>query len=126
MEKPMPKCPICPSGRDHGIIVARTRKAWYCCICGRYFEQINGITPHSDSLRELLVLEEEEFRWTAEELAAAKDRPVATFYSLLNDADRRFFAIKNISLYGDERFPKEIPNEENTSPLDIVTHRDTI
>lgn len=122
--KQVPKCPKCPSGKDHGIIAATTRKAWFCCICGNYFENIGGVTPDGNSLRELIVLEAEEFRWTAEELAEAKDRYLAVFYSLLNDSDRQFFVSAHIMVHGDERIPKEIPDEDN--PPDGITHRDTV
>jgi len=50
----------------------------------------------------------DEFTWRLDEIAEAFDRPLASFYAMLDDIDRRIFTLGHIDINGDLRIPSDM------------------
>jgi len=100
-----PRCPKCPYGKDDNVLPSKVQQGkWFCQSCGSYFEKISGMSPPDPALSKLIKLEtDENLRWPVEEVAEAKDRPLAQFYARINSDDRKDLERAHIDIHRDFR-----------------------
>lgn len=60
-------------------------------------------------------LELVKIHWPLQEIYACKDLPVATFYALLDDEDRKLLKRYHIDIHGDRRRP--LPTRTNDEEI---------
>ena len=108
-----PCCPKCPYGKDNGVVASTVKPGqWFCGNCGSYFDKLAGISPSAPTLKSLIILETDpDLLWTAEEVAAAADQPLAQFYAGLNCEDRRDMECNHVAIDGD--FRPEVKRDSN-------------
>ena len=125
---PNPRCPKCPYNQDDSIVASNAKPGkWFCQKCGSYYDKIGDVSaPHT--VKRLIKLETDpDLLWTAEEIAAASDRPMAQFYAGINSEDRADLKRNHVEVNGD--FRNEVSNDppdSNNQPDGFTTHRDTV
>ena len=109
-------CPECLRNKHSDIVLEKSTvnpDKLRCPSCCGYFDKRDEefVRKTYDDTNEVL--------WRGDEVACAKDRPLAKFYEKLNLADRCIFAGAHISLCGDFRQLRMPPAEHADAPEQV-------